>query len=100
MPLCSLRTQPKPAEIPHDITDKGCSWLDAESFGFVRLCCIKRAMYYEQKKEIFYVAIFLLYILESTDTDGKRVVRNTYEMRMKKVLSQSKLMENLSKLYK
>lgn len=45
MPLCSLRTQPKPAEIPHDITDKGCSWLDAESFGLVRLCCIKRAMY-------------------------------------------------------
>jgi len=37
---------------------------------------------------------------ESTDSDGKRVVRNTYEMRMKKVLSQSKLIENLAKLYK
>jgi len=37
---------------------------------------------------------------ESNESDGKRVVRNTYERRMKKVLDQSKLIENLSKLYR
>lgn len=45
MPLCSLSTQLKPVGIIHDITDKGCSWLDAESFGFVRLHCMNHAMY-------------------------------------------------------